>query len=788
MRMRIRTCMSLLDSDPNLDPGEKQRRRGFQLILLRRFGSELGSRRETAQEGVSAYPPPQFPSSFLNPTFYQDPVTGRFDYRQPYLDGGQYPTIPTFVNPNYYPNPVTGGQFPKPSFYYMKKSATTPSTFYVDPNNMEGSEYSNYSSYYYNVRGPTFGDERGNVADSSPGRQAPEAAVPPPPPAPEGSGWDFFNVFDSYEQYLMKVKGTLRSGPGSVSSPDSSEIREKEGIPDLEEETEPESFREVEKKKEVVGLSIGTSKAPPLEELVKEKTENIMNERVREEKAPSVKEEIFVRKKGVSFEVEGSIKTEESSPGSSLRSSLVTEESRSTDGIELHVHGTKDVVEAVEEIKEQFKSASGCGEEVARLLEVGKLRYRSRRTLLRVIFSRILDSLSLSTLTSLSQSSTGVRHPNLNVPKEHDVMGSDYINRKSDNLAATLEKLYTWEKKLYKEVKDEEKLRVLYEKECRRLKAMDDGGAESSKIDSTRSVIRTLLTNLSIAIKSVDGISFQIHKLRDEELRPQVIKLIQGLMTMWKSVLACHQRQFQAIAESKSHNLTARSRYQRNSIAKATMELEVELLNWSSCFQKWISTQKAYIEALNGWLMKWLLQEQEETPDGVLPFSPGRIGAPTIFIVSNDWHHTVDNISEVGVTTAMQIFADNVHKLWETQDEEQRQKLKAEYLSRDFSRRLRSHQKENGHVDIASSNRPMPLSNNASSHDDHIKMALDSMKKRLEEEKVKHLEIMKHVQEVASSSLQTGLIPIFEALGNYSTETLRGYEALRIPSDNFEGT
>jgi len=185
--------------------------------------------------------------------------------------------------------------------------------------------------------------------------------------------------------------------------------------------------------------------------------------------------------------------------------------------------------------------------------------------------------------------------------------------------------------------------------------------------------------------------------------------------------------------------------------------------------------------------MRWLLQEQEETPDGVRPLSPGRIGAPTIFIVSNDWHHAVERISEVGVTTAMQIFADNVHKLWETQDEVQRQKLKTEYLSRDFSRRLRSLQKENGPVDILSEKRSMPLPN-GESFPDHIIIALDSMKKRLDEETAKHQGIIKHVQEAASSSLQMGLVPIFEALGNYTTETLNAYGSVRIPGDSGEGT
>lgn len=59
------------------------------------------------------------------------------------------------------------------------------------------------------------------------------------------------------------------------------------------------------------------------------------------------------------------------------------------------------------------------------------------------------------------------------------------------------------------------------------MKALDGGGAESDKIDSTRAAIRGLLTKISIALKSVDATSRKIHKLRDEELRPQVIELIQ---------------------------------------------------------------------------------------------------------------------------------------------------------------------------------------------------------------------------------------------------------------------
>lgn len=75
---------------------------------------------------------------------------------------------------------------------------------------------------------------------------------------------------------------------------------------------------------------------------------------------------------------------------------------------------------------------------------------------------------------------------------------------------------------------DEEKLRVVYEEKCRTLKKLDSLGAESSKIDTTRAAIRKLLTKLDVCIRSVDSISSRIHKLRDEELQPQLTQLIHG--------------------------------------------------------------------------------------------------------------------------------------------------------------------------------------------------------------------------------------------------------------------
>jgi len=75
-------------------------------------------------------------------------------------------------------------------------------------------------------------------------------------------------------------------------------------------------------------------------------------------------------KKGVSFDVdEESIHEIESS----LLSSLTT----------LSVHGSRDLQEVVNEIKDEFEVAFGYGKEVALMLEAGKMPYQSRFAVLK---------------------------------------------------------------------------------------------------------------------------------------------------------------------------------------------------------------------------------------------------------------------------------------------------------------------------------------------------------------------------------------------------------------------
>ncbi|XP_068648248.1 protein ALTERED PHOSPHATE STARVATION RESPONSE 1-like [Aristolochia californica] len=661
---------------------------------------------------------------------------------------------------NFSPRPPLSSSPPPPMqtthyyYNYMRSSSTpNPSLVYEYP-----------SSYYFGMPMEPVNSRTAN----------PSAVSSTPPPAPEVSTWDFFNPFGSSDNNYGYGYGygyhAYRTGGGSdISSPDSSKVREREGIPDLEDETETEPVKEFTQPTKTEPQKPKKSEIGKPEKIQNEeitstsRTRNAGNVDFKttreenelkgvEEDADEEVEEVD-RKKGVRFDVETSAEESIESLQTSSKTTLSNPRSR-------------DIREVVEEIKDQFVVASDCGKEVARMLEAGRIRYRPRNPILKVMSCRIIDVDFPPVVPSVHPSRTS------KIGKTMHGSFRNPISMKSGSLSSTMEKLYMWEKKLYKEVKDEEKIRVIYEKQCKRLKSLDDKGAETYKIDATQASVQKLLTRLSVAIRAIDSIAVSIHKLRDEELEPQLIELFQGFMGMWKDMMKCHRKQFQAILETKSSSLIGKTQIRIDSSTRATIELEQELLNWCACFDQWISKQKAYIKALNGWLINCLDQKPEVTPDGIVPFSPGRIGAPPVFVISNDWCSVMDRIGEAHVTQAMQNFASSVHKLWERQDEERQQKLRAEFLTRNFEKRVRSLEVSKDAIN----EKAVSASNQGSG----ALQQLDSLKRRVDEERAKHVEIIKQVQEAVAGSIEMGLVPIFEAMDKFSSIMVEDIERVRI--------
>lgn len=60
------------------------------------------------------------------------------------------------------------------------------------------------------------------------------------------------------------------------------------------------------------------------------------------------------------------------------------------------------------------------------------------------------------------------------------------------------------------------------------LRNQDVKGEDPSVLDKTRTAIRDLHTQIKVSIHSVEAVSKRIETLRDEELQPQLLELVQG--------------------------------------------------------------------------------------------------------------------------------------------------------------------------------------------------------------------------------------------------------------------
>ncbi|MCL7038093.1 hypothetical protein MKW94_012227, partial [Papaver nudicaule] len=177
---------------------------------------------------------------------------------------------------------------------------------------------------------------------------------------------------------------------------------------------------------------------------------------------------------------------------------------------------------------------------------------------------------------------------------------------------STLDRLYAWEKKLYGEVKSGECIRMAYKKKCMQLRSQDVKGEDPNVCDKTRAAIRDLHTQIKVSIHSVEAVAKRIETLRDEELQPQLVELVQGLARMWKVMSACHQAQKRTFDEAKlllagtpskltSHKLSNMFSSEPHRLAQSAVNLEIELLNWKASFESWVTAQRSYVSALNGY-------------------------------------------------------------------------------------------------------------------------------------------------------------------------------------------
>ncbi|KAJ6331761.1 hypothetical protein OIU76_010193 [Salix suchowensis] len=481
-----------------------------------------------------------------------------------------------------------------------------------------------------------------------------------PPPSPRTSQWDgFWNPFSSLDYYGYPNRSSFDQMGMDDDIRGLRQVREEEGIPDLEDETEQDDS---DNRANLAGERAKAASNYAREEVLVEDVDEDEDEEDDETDSDCECE----------HEVEGP-------PQSGLQSQAGNGEAKvETPGFTVYVNRRPtSMAEVIKDLEEQFTVICNSAKEVSDLLESSRAQYSSTSNEHTAI--KMLNPVALIRSAS-SRSSSSRFMINSSSSKDEDCDSSSDFSEEScmhsGSHQSTLDRLYAWEKKLYQEVRCGEKVRIAYEKKCMQLRNQDVKGEDPSVLDKTRIAIRDLHTQIKVSIHSVEAVSKRIETLRDEELQPQLLELVQGLARMWKVMAECHQSQKRTLDEAKlllagtSSKLEAK-RHSSMSVAdpqrlaRSASNLETELRNWRACFEAWITSQRSYLHALTGWLLRCVRLDPDTSK---LPLSPRRSsGTFPIFGLCIQWSRFLDAMQELPVLDGLDFFAAGMGSIYAQQ-------------------------------------------------------------------------------------------------------------------------
>ncbi|XP_010526882.1 PREDICTED: uncharacterized protein LOC104804321 [Tarenaya hassleriana] len=569
--------------------------------------------------------------------------------------------------------------------------------------------------------------------------------MPPPMPSPQRDfGWDFFYPFDTMRTEVVNPYQRCLSGDEDDHL---RVVREQEGIPDLEEEGEEKKMVSVEEK-----CGANTDK---------ERRENNGDEMVKMDGSNGVNGLIQTEQKGLTV----------------------------IDNPEMGI----ELLDALKGVEGYFVRAYNSGKDVSRMLEANMTRLESGTEEIRENSTKLIQAIAWHRSTSLKPSSckslaaSSSKSSSMWTEYSNDLF-DDYGGMDSGSHSLTLGRIYAWEKKLFEEVKAGDSTRKIYEKKCARLINQDAKGYEDLTADKTRASVKDLYARILVAVRSAETISKRIQDLRDEELQPQIIELLKGLTQTWRVMMESHETQSKIVHEVKTFACPSYGKFCNDSHRLATLQLEAELLNWRECFTKYVSAQRAYVEALHGWLSKFLVPEVEFYSRGRGSGLPIQASGPPLLIMCRDWLSFMEKLPHKGVAYALKSFSKDVRALWTQQGEEQQQKRKVDGLAKELDRRTGVSQKvetrllEFKPTEEEKSESEMEKQSEwiTEKNDDQ----LNFLREKLEMEKEKHHNYMQETQRITLGGFQTGFAAVFESVTEFSKASLKMYSELVAYGEN----
>ncbi|KAL3849421.1 hypothetical protein ACJIZ3_011303 [Penstemon smallii] len=285
----------------------------------------------------------------------------------------------------------------------------------------------------------------------------------------------------------------------------------------------------------------------------------------------------------------------------------------------------KGLVEIIKELGDYFFEASKAGDAISKILEVPTCNSNHKAT------------------------STKFRE---------DYIGCVDVDGKPTH-RSTVESLYKWEKKLYKEVKIYENLRLSHEKKMATLRKLEIINADSIRIGQ-----------MMVSSQAIKTTSSNITELRDSELRTQLLEIFSGLMGMWRSMYKLHQAQIHIVQQHMY--LNCKSKILRQSI----LQVELEAQQWHISFSELIKAQRDYIQSITMFFGSLL-----QIGDNLLHKTP-------FHSLYEKWQAAIGSAPDKVALEGMERFLTLIHAIGAQQAEEKKQKSKSELAHKEIQNKI----------------------------------------------------------------------------------------------------
>lgn len=254
-------------------------------------------------------------------------------------------------------------------------------------------------------------------------------------------------------------------------------------------------------------------------------------------------------------------------------------------------------------------------------------------------------------------------------------------------------------------------------------------------------------------------------------------------------MLESHETQKKILSEVKYFTCPPYGKFCNQSRGLATLQLEAELHNWRMCFRDYAAAQKAYVEALHGWLSKFIVSEVEFYSRSKNVAMPYQVNGPPLLVICNNWLTSLQKLPDKMVTFALKSMLKDMKALWLQQSKEQQQKRKVENLTKDLDRRyLGSHKVKTKMLELQVTEHK--LEDETAHDEDECLMEkndnLETLKRKLEIENEKHQSCMQETQRITLNGLQSGFSLVFESLTEFSKASQKMYNDLVTFSENCE--